>query len=132
MPLPNTTGTEKTFRREALQIGALEFYQPATVAAIAGAATLNQAAGIVTSESVTTAAQGFYTLTLTNSLVDVNSMVFASARNGTSTQGHPSLSDVTEGAGFVKIVVVNDDVTNAFNGTVQVKFFVVRKAGANL
>lgn len=136
MPIPTTTGTNKVHRKEAVQLSVLEVPMPATAAATAGAATLNQASGVITSEAITTAAAGFYTLTLTNSLIDVNTLVFASARLGTasgaSTQGHPSVADIQEAAGSVVIAVKNVDAAAAFNGTIQVKYTVIRKAGAPL
>lgn len=132
MTLPNQTGTSRAANKQGFAVGCLEVAMPSAVAAAAGAATLNQGGGLVTSESITTAIGATYTLTLTNSLVDANTLVFAQANLGTSTQGTPSVTSVANGAGSVVIKVKNIDAANAFNGTIVVGFFLVRKAAAPL
>lgn len=98
-----------------------------TAAATAGAATLNAASGKVTSEALTTAQNGIYTLTVTNSAVAAANKVFASVANGTNSQGTPMVGKVTPGAGSVVIEVINKHATSvAFNGTVVVSFLVVK------
>jgi hypothetical protein len=98
---------------------------PKTATAVAGAATLNQWAGVITTESATTAAAANYTLTLTDSRVAANSQVFASVALGTATTGVPVLSQVRPAAGSVVIIVRNVDATNAFNGTLRIAFVVL-------
>jgi len=93
-----------------------------TVAAVAGAATLNKAAGVVTSEALTTAAAATYTLTLTNSTIAATDQVLVSIGNGTNSAGSPELLTVTPGAGSVVIVIRNGHATVAFNGTLKVAF----------
>jgi hypothetical protein len=93
-----------------------------TATATAGAATLNKSAGVITSESVTTAAGASYTLTLTNSTIAAADQVFASIAFGTSTTGTPVISRVTPGAGSVVIIVRNVDASAAFNGTLKVAY----------
>lgn len=137
MTLPTTTGTNREHRKEAVAVGCLEETMPATATATAGAATLNQGAGRVFSEaSLTTAAAAFYTLTLTNSLIDVNTLVFATAhlgsQSGASTQGHPSVANIEITANTATIAVKNVDAAAAFNGSIAVDFLLVRKAGAAL
>lgn len=97
-----------------------------TVTANAGAATLNKASGKVTSEALTTAAGGVYTLTLTNSTVAAGDLVFASLANGTNTTGSPGVVRVTPGTGTVTIAVRNGDASAALNGTVIVSFMVLK------
>lgn len=99
-----------------------------TGAATAGAATLNKAAGKITSESITTAAAALYTLTLTNSEIAAADLVFASVANGTNTQGSPIVEKVTPSATGVTILVRNAHASQAFNGTIVISFLVV-KAG---
>ncbi len=98
-----------------------------TAAATAGAATLNKNAGVVTTESVSTAAGGVYTLTLTNSTIAVGDQVFASVQLGTATTGLPEVATVTPGAGSVAIVIHNDHASAAFNGTLKIAFFVLKQ-----
>ena len=98
-----------------------------TATATAGAATLDKAAGVITSEALTTAAAATYTLTLTNAVVEAGSIVLASLKNGTNTQGDLSLGLVTPAAGSVVIKVVNRHASEALNGTIKVSFVVVQQ-----
>src|ERR1700743_238119 len=70
-----------------------------TASATPGAATLNSPSGVITSESITTAAAGFYTLTLTNSCIAATDIILAQAGLGSSTTGTPSIASVTAAAG---------------------------------
>lgn len=97
-----------------------------TASATAGAATLARYAGVITSESITTAAQANYTLTLTNSLIAAADQVYVSVNNGTNTQGTPVVSTVAPAAGSVVITIKNDHATLAFNGTIKVMFLLVK------
>lgn len=93
-----------------------------TATATAGAATLNADSGKVTSESLTTAADTDYTLTITNSKIAATSKVVASVANGTNSQGAPVVTLVTPGAGSLVIVVRNVNASQALNGTLVVTF----------
>lgn len=97
-----------------------------TASATAGAATLSRYAGVITSESVTTAAQANYTLTLTNTLIAAADQVYVSVNNGTNTQGTPVVSTVAPAAGSVVITIKNDHASLAFNGTIKVMFLLVK------
>lgn len=97
-----------------------------TAAATSGAATLNKMAGVITSESLTTAAGADYTLTLTNSDIAAADQVFASVQNGSNTGGDPALFSVATAAGSATIIVRNGHATAAFNGTIKISFLVVK------
>jgi hypothetical protein len=100
-----------------------------TATATAGAATLNARQGKVTTESLTTAQNADYTLTLTNSQIAAGDIVLVSLANGTNTQGTPIISRVTPAAGSAVIVVGNRHGTSqALNGTLVVSFVVVKAA----
>jgi hypothetical protein len=93
--------------------------------AVAGAAHVGTDAGIVTSETtITTGAGANYTLTVGCQQCTPNSLVMASATNGTNTGGAPGIASVTPGDGKVTILVNNTDGANAFNGSVVVSFIV--------
>jgi hypothetical protein len=95
--------------------------------ATAGAATLNGAAGKITTASLTTAQDALYTLTLTNSQISAADMVFVSIANGTNTQGTPVLLRVTPAAGSAVIIISNKHQSaEAFNGTLVISFLVVK------
>jgi hypothetical protein len=97
-----------------------------TATATAGAATLSKSAGVVTTEALSTAAAASYTLTLTNTSIAVGDQVLASVSLGTATTGTPVITSIKEGAGSVVIIVKNIDASAAFNGTLRIKFAVLK------
>lgn len=97
-----------------------------TAAASAGAATLAKSSGIITSEALTTAAGAAYTLTITNSTAAAADIAFASAANGTNTQGWLHVERVTPGASSLVIVVRNIHASEALNGTIKIAFAVLK------
>lgn len=91
--------------------------------ATAGAATLNENSGVITTESLTTAAAGEYVLTLTNAKAKVGDHFIVTAGLGTSTTGVPGVTSATcTTAGTVVINITNVHVSAAFNGTLKVGF----------
>lgn len=96
-----------------------------TVSAVAGAATLNTGRGVVTSESLTTAAGAVYTLTLTDSVITADSIVLVSVGNGSNTTVGPGLVGVVPSAGSATIAVRNTHAASAFNGTIKISFVVI-------
>src|SRR5689334_7391063 len=76
-----------------------------TATASAGAATLSKSAGVITTESLSTAQNATYTLTLTNSRIAAADQVFASVSMGTATTGNPTITTVRPQAGSVVIVL---------------------------
>ena len=102
-----------------------------TVTASSGAATLNANGVIeVTTEALTTAQDAIYTLTLTNNRIFSNSIVFASIKNGTNTQGTPLLLSVTEADGSVVVKIINKHASaEALNGTMKIKLMIINAPG---
>jgi hypothetical protein len=102
--------------------------RPGTAIAVSGAAALNQDAGTVTSESLTTAAGATYTLTVGCDSVTSNSVVQVSLSNGTNSAGDPTIGTITPtqtpGGGAFVVVVTNRHATNALNGTLKIAFVV--------
>lgn len=99
----------------------------ATATASAGAATVNDYMGLVTTEALTTAQAAIYTLTLTNHKVAAGDLVFAVVFDGTNTQGTPVLGQVKPGASSVTIKVINQHASaQALNGTLKIGFLVVK------
>lgn len=97
-----------------------------TAVATSGAATLNKESGAITSESLSTAAAGEYTLTLTNSKTLANDLVFASVQLGTATTGAPSVRAITPTAGQIVFIVRNVHASAALNGTIVISFISFR------
>lgn len=98
-----------------------------TATASSGAATLNAYAGKITTEALTTAAAGEYTLTLTNSKIEAADLVFASV-DANGSAGTPGIGGVTVSAGQVIITVTNLHVSAAFNAALKISFQVVKTA----
>jgi hypothetical protein len=94
-----------------------------TATSAAGAVTFNNAtAGVITTESLSTAAGAIYTLTLTSNLIKAGSVVFVSPTLGSATTGTACVAHVTPANGSVVIKIKNIDATNAFNGTLKIGF----------
>lgn len=93
-----------------------------TATATAGAATLANRFGKITTESLTTAAAATYTLTITAAGVTADSLVFASVAQGTSTTGVPTIARVQPAANSIVIVVQNIASAAAFNGTLVISY----------
>lgn len=92
-----------------------------------GAATLDDYIGKITTEALTTAQNGLYDLTLTNSKIAAGDIVLASVADGTNTQGTPVVTTVTPAAGSVAIQVANKHASaEAFNGTLVISFVVIK------
>ena len=100
--------------------------RPALATAVNGAATMNQDAGIITTDALITAAQASYTLTIGCQGAGSSSVVHASLANGTNTQGIPVLALVKAGGDAIVCTIFNLHATQALNGTLQVKFVVFK------
>lgn len=97
-----------------------------TASATAGAATLNKSSGVITTESLSTAAGASYTLTITNSQVAAADQPFASVWLGTATTGTPVVTITKPLAGSLLVTVKNIDASAAFNGTLKIAFGVLK------
>lgn len=94
-----------------------------TATATAGAATLANRFGKVTSEALTTAQNAIYTLTITNTAIRATDLVMASVANGTNTQGTPVVTRVQPANGSLVILISNLHASaQALNGTIVVSF----------
>ncbi len=90
------------------------------------AATLNQIAGKVTSEALTTAAGSAQDLVLTNSLVAAADIVLATLMGGTSATGSVELKAVAT-ANTITFTLTNRHASAAFNGTFVIGFVVIKQ-----
>lgn len=111
---------------EADQLALGDADQTKTATAATGAATLDMPSGVVTTESLTTAAGAVYTLTLTNTCIAAKDIVLVSVGNGTNSAGSPALTTVTTAAGSVVIKVQNIHASAALNGTLTIAFAVIK------
>lgn len=117
------TGVAQTFSaNQTMGAGIKLVLDSGTCTSTAAACTLNKQAGIVTSEALTTAAAGTWSLVLTNSLISASSNIIAQATLGSATTGTPLVTKITPGAGSATIVVTNVAATAALNGTILLSF----------
>lgn len=100
-------------------------FRPGTATAVSGAATLNQDAGTITTDSLSTAAGSTYTLTIGCNQITPNSVVLATMGNGTNSAGDPTISTVKPGNGVVTIVITNRASAAALNGTLLVALIIL-------
>lgn len=117
-------GKEDAYRNMQLSVRGLAT-DKGTATASAGAATVNDLIGTVTTEALTTAAAAEYTLTLTNDKIVAGDMVFASA-DAASSAGTPSIGGCTATAGQVVITVTNLHASAAFDAAIKINFMVVK------
>jgi hypothetical protein len=97
-----------------------------TATSTAAAATINQTSGVITTESLTTAALTDYTFTLTNSAIETtNAVVLASIQYGGA--GTPIVQKITPAAGSCVIVIRNQHATVALNATMKIAFVVISR-----
>jgi hypothetical protein len=94
---------------------------PSTVTSTAGAATISTQTSVVTTETLTTAAGATYTFTLTNTLINANTVINAIVGKGTATTGGLVPIFCTPTAGSAVIIFQNVTLA-AVNGTVKLYF----------
>lgn len=97
-----------------------------TATATSGAATLHKNSGVITTESLTTAAGSEYALTLTNNTIAAGDIVLASVQNGDNTIAPIFVSTVTPASGSVVIKVVNGHASSQLNGKLKIAFAVLK------
>lgn len=96
-----------------------------TATSTAGAATVNHQAGVITTESLTTAAAAAYAFTLTNSRITTASIVLLMLMGGTNTTRGLELRAIP-GSGTATISIYNNNVAGtALNGTLIFGFLVI-------
>ena len=96
-----------------------------TTTGTSGAATCHGFAGVVTTESLTTAAGAELSYTITNNKVKSSSIVLPSVSNGTNTTVAASVCTVTPANGSFVVVVSNTHESAAFDGTLKINFVIV-------
>jgi hypothetical protein len=97
--------------------------------AVSGAATLNTTCGQVTTESLTLAQDGIYTLTITCSYAAAGHKVFCNVENGSNTVGIPGVATATLANGKITVVIVNHGAT-PLNGTLLLDFVLMKSAAS--
>jgi len=85
--------------------------------------TLSGPKGIITTEPLATAPGGVYTLDLTNTAIELTSLLMLTVTNGTNTQGAAVLQSIVVDDQAATIKILNAGA-EAFNGTLVVQFLV--------
>lgn len=93
------------------------------------AVTINNISGVITTSSLSTAAGGTYSITLTNSTISAGSEIIVNQNSYSGTIGTNGLpitvnADVT-GANTAVITIVNAHSSNALSGTLDIYFLIV-------
>jgi hypothetical protein len=88
-----------------------------------GGVVVNGASAIITTEPLTTAGGGTYSLTLTNNTISDQSNLMVNVYNGSNNSGLPVVQKVTVGAG-VAIITISNAGAMAFSGTLQIHLLV--------
>ena len=83
--------------------------------------TCNAQRGVVTTNSLATAASASATFVINNSLVTANNACVATIGNTTST-GTPTIAQVVTGAGTITVTIANVNTATALNNTVNINF----------
>ena len=94
-----------------------------TATSTAGAASTATQSSVVTTEALATAAGATYTFTLTNQLINANSVVIAVVGKGTATTGGLTPIFTTPAAGSA-VVIFQNVTAAALNGTTKIFFFI--------
>jgi hypothetical protein len=96
-----------------------------TVTLSSHAGTVSKMAGVITTESLTTAAGASQALTITNTLCATTSIVLVTRAGGTSAGGTPIIKAVPGNGSFV-ITLDNKHASAAFDGTFILGFLLIK------
>lgn len=88
------------------------------------AVTVNAMSGIITTDSLSTAAAGSRTITITDSAITASSLVELNWSGGTNTAGTPVFEAVPS-ASTLTITIYNKHASAAFSGTFILHFLVL-------
>lgn len=89
------------------------------------AVTISKMAGVITTESLSTAAAGSQAITLTNTLIAAGDLVILTKAGGTNTRRNFHVEAVA-GSGSATITIYNTEPTNALDGTIILNFLVLK------
>lgn len=95
-----------------------------SVTLVSDAGTLNKAAGRVTTEALTTAAEAAEAFTITNDQVTANSIILASISEYDGAGG-PVISSVQPGAGSFVVNLINSSAATALDDSLSFDFVVL-------
>ena len=122
------SGSAISLSKTAVRLPPVTLTGVSTSTASSGAATITAKAAVITTESLTTAQNAFYTLTVTaTGLVSSGVPILCTIGNGTNTAGTPMLVTCTRtDANTVTISIQNKHASAvALNGTLVVSLWIL-------
>ena len=122
------SGSAISLSKSAVRLPAVTLTGVSTATASSGAATVTTKASVITTESLTTAQNAFYTLTVTaTGLVSSGVPILCTIGNGTNSAGTPMLVTCTRtDANTVTISIQNKHASAvALNGTLVVSLWIL-------
>jgi hypothetical protein len=127
---PNSAGTSTTIDAGTagdmhIDTGATINLDSTTATLSSNAATITKWAGVITSESLTTAAGSSQAFAITLVGITAGDLAFVTPCGGTNTREHIQYKAVTT-TDTVTVTVCNIGPTNALNGTVKFNLWVVK------
>jgi hypothetical protein len=123
------TGTSTRSQAEIMAAARLQL-GAGTGTAASNAVTINRAAGVITTEALTTAAGATQAITLTSNKIRAGDMVFAVVDpNGSA--GTPVVVNVAVAASTATILVQNVHASAALDAAIKIMFFVVTAGNPN-
>lgn len=100
-----------------------------TGASVAGAVTINAPSGVITTETLNTAAGSFTDITLTNSFITATSVITIGCGTwtgpGVTDNDFPHVNVQTPGSGSVVFRIYNNSAGTPLNGTLKINFLIV-------
>lgn len=87
-------------------------------------ATITSDAGIITTQSLTTAGGSTLSLVVQSPALTTGSIVLSSVQNGTNSGGTPQILTTDPQNSSVTIVIENTAASTAFNGTIVVSLII--------
>lgn len=94
---------------------------------VSNAVTISKMAGVITTESLTTAGGANQALVLTNTLIAAGDIILITLAGGTNTTKNITLQAVAT-ANTGTITVYNNTAATALNGTLIINFLVIKAA----
>lgn len=120
----NSLNAASVFDMARLKLGA------GTGTASSNAVTINRAAGVITTEALTTAAGATQAITLTSNKILAGDAVMAVVDPGAST-GTPTVANVAVSASTAVVLIQNIHASVALNAAVKVYFMVITAGNGN-
>lgn len=126
---PNETGEVSREQQSVFNVARLKVGF-GTGTCSSNAVTINTASGLITTESLSTAAGSTQAITLTSNKIQTGDIVMAMVDPGSSA-GTPTVVNTAVSASTAVFLVKNVHATNALNAAIKIMFVVLTKGNPN-